>query len=439
MSKSPPSGIDPPSTGDEMSAAANVDFAQPSVMWRFFVLIEIENIGAIRRKLGVAGTNKLASTMAGIIADKIYGSETLAVGRGLIEVIQSSPDRGLLARTIDAVGEILASPLTIEGMAFKLEASIGAAALPDGPDAEIKLTENAELALEAARTEHQPIVFDPERNRGRLDDSLLSRDLLSAIGTEQLFLHYQPKVHLRSQKVRSLEALIRWRHPVLGFVGPSDFIPVAERTRAIDALTLWTIEQVIRDQSLLRTHGHSLPIFVNIAAPLLSDDAFVDRALELAEASEASLGFEITETSLISKPDVAIANLKKFAGIGVTLAIDDYGAGLSSLAYLKQLPARELKIDKMFVTELTKSNRDPLIVRSTIDLAHALDMEVVAEGVESPGALALLSVMGCDLVQGFLISRPIALNELIAYLGQDISVSFAAFDAEIASRFRRHA
>ena len=381
----------------------------------------------------------MASTLAGIISDQVVGCEALVVGRGLIEVIQSSADREVLTRTIEAVSEIVAHPLSTDGHPFKLGASIGAAALPDGPEVEIKLTEDAELALEAARTEQQPIVFDHERNKGRLDDHLLSRDLLSAIGTDQLFLHYQPKVHLRNQEVKSLEALIRWRHPVLGFVGPSDFIPIAERTRVIDALTLWTIEQVLRDQSALREHGHLLPIFINIAAPLLSDGAFVNRALALVKASDTGLGFEITETSLINKPDIAIANLNKFAQIGVTLAIDDYGAGLSSLAYLKQLPARELKIDKMFVTELTKSNRDPLIVRSTIDLAHALDMEVVAEGVESPGALALLSVMGCDLVQGFLISRPIALNELIAYLGQDISVSFAAFDAEITSRFRRHA
>ena len=135
--------------------------------------------------------------------------------------------------------------------------------------------------------------------------------------------------------------------------------------------------------------------------------------------SDAMLGFEVTETSVIRDPESAIANLQRFADIGIRVAIDDYGAGLSSLAYLKQLPARELKIDKLFVTQLTSSNRDPLIVRSTIDLAHALDMEVVAEGVETHAALALLTVMGCDMIQGFLISRPIALDAFVSFLRED--------------------
>jgi EAL domain-containing protein (putative c-di-GMP-specific phosphodiesterase class I) len=142
-------------------------------------------------------------------------------------------------------------------------------------------------------------------------------------------------------------------------------------------------------------------------------------ACALVAAGGAKIGFEITETAVIRDPESAIANLRTFADIGVPLAIDDYGAGLSSLAYLKRLPASELKIDKLFVTQLTSSNRDPLIVRSTIDLAHALDMEVTAEGVETPAALALLGVMGCDMVQGFLISRPVEFAAFQTFLVED--------------------
>ena len=148
------------------------------------------------------------------------------------------------------------------------------------------------------------------------------------------------------------------------------------------------------------------------------------------------MGFEITETSVIRDPASAIAHLKIFADIGIVIAIDDYGAGLSSLAYLKQLPARELKIDKLFVTQLTSSNRDPLIVRSTIDLAHALEMEVVAEGVETPATMALLAVMGCDMVQGFLISRPLGLDALILFLTEDRHLAVAQ---DVRSPFGRMA
>ena len=136
-------------------------------------------------------------------------------------------------------------------------------------------------------------------------------------------------------------------------------------------------------------------------------------------------GFEISETSVIRDPESAIRNLQIFADIGIVIAIDDYGAGLSSLAYLKQLPASELKIDKLFVTQLTSSNRDPLIVRSTIDLAHALEMEVVAEGVETPSAMALLSVMGCDMIQGFLVSRPIGIDALLPFLAEERHLAIA--------------
>jgi EAL domain-containing protein (putative c-di-GMP-specific phosphodiesterase class I) len=152
------------------------------------------------------------------------------------------------------------------------------------------------------------------------------------------------------------------------------------------------------------------------------------------EASGARLGFEITETSVIGDPESAIVNLNVFAAIGIVIAIDDYGAGLSSLAYLKQLPARELKIDKLFVTQLTSSNRDPLIVRSTIDLAHALEMEVVAEGVETQAAMALLSVMGCDMIQGFLISRPINLDALIHFMEDG---NYQAMSADLRAPFNR--
>ncbi|RYE97596.1 MAG: EAL domain-containing protein [Oxalobacteraceae bacterium] len=258
------------------------------------------------------------------------------------------------------------------------------------------------------------------RTSADADDRLsLTSDLQLAVEREELFLQYQPKLHLRRQSVASIEALIRWCHPSRGLVLPNDFIPAAEASSVILPLTLWTMRRAIADQQRLLACGHDLRVFINIAGVLLSDPRFVRQACALVVESGARLGFEVTETSVIRDPQCAIANLKVFSDIGVTVAIDDYGAGLSSLAYLKQLPARELKIDKLFITQLTSSNRDPLIVRSTIDLAHAMEMEVVAEGVETQASLALLSVMGCDMAQGFLISRPIGLEALIGYLNED--------------------
>ena len=227
---------------------------------------------------------------------------------------------------------------------------------------------------------------------------------------------------VRRQEIASAEALVRWNHPVRGLILPGDFISVAEQAGEIGALTIWTLRKVIEDQRILAASGQDLRLFINISGVLLADSAFVAEACEIINESGAQIGFEITETAVIRDPECAIRHLQVFADIGVVLAIDDYGAGLSSLAYLKQLPAKELKIDKMFVLQLTSSNRDPLIVRSTIDLAHALEMEVTAEGVETPSALALLSVMGCDMVQGYLISRPLGIDAFRQFLIDDAAM-----------------
>ena len=345
------------------------------------------------------------------------GAEASVAGRDMIELKTTGASRAHLDNLLADFEALFSGRTAADSPSHLIEVNVGAAAAQDSDCDDVRLIEEAEQALIEARGEHRPVARDVSASDVALDGIALARDLPDAIAREQLFLHYQPKLHVRQQRVTGVEALIRWRHPTRGLVMPNDFIPLAEQSRTIAAMTLWTIERVIADQLLLRAGGHDLAVFINISGVLLTDTAFVRHACGLIQTSGAKIGFEITETSVIRDPQSAIAHLKVFAELGITIAIDDYGAGLSSLAYLKQLPASELKIDKMFVTQLTSSNRDPLIVRSTIDLAHALDMEVVAEGVETSSALALLSVMGCDMVQGFLISRPIAIEALLAFLG----------------------
>lgn len=231
-------------------------------------------------------------------------------------------------------------------------------------------------------------------------------------------LAYQPKLDVRRGEVTSLEALIRWQHPEQGLRMPDSFIAQSELSGSISRLTLWTIDQAIADQHDLRTVGRDLSIYVNLSAQLLNDDAMVRALTERASRAGVRLGIEITERSVIDDPETAFSNISRLREAGFAISIDDYGTGLSSLTYLKQIAADELKIDKSFITAIDTSHRDPLIVRSTIDLAHALGMVVTAEGVESPAAYALLSVMGCDLVQGYLVGRAMMPSELIAFLAQ---------------------
>lgn len=394
--------------------------------WRFIALVEIRNFGPLRRHLGAPRADCLVLDVADRVADQVPGARLGVIGRTTIEIAFEDDTPARLSDVLEALLVFFAAPIDLDGEPHLVELTIGAAAAETGAADDVRLVEEAEEALAEARIEERLIIRDLSAGTAGFDRLSLIRDLGKAVERGEMFLQYQPKVHLRQQKVASAEALIRWHHPVRGLILPGDFIPVAEESRIIGPLTLWTIEQAIVDQRWLMEHGHDLTIFVNISGQLLADAAFVARACQIVQASGGKIGFEITETSVIRDPEIAIAHLQVFAEIGIAIAIDDYGAGLSSLAYLKKLPAKELKIDKMFVIQLTSSNRDPLIVRSTIDLAHALDMEVTAEGVETQSAMALLGVMGCDMVQGFLISRPISITALGQFLDEDRHLSIAA-------------
>lgn len=384
--------------------------------WRFLVLARVANFSLLRRHLGPARVDRLALDLSHQIERLIAECRTAPLSRDLIEVAFEANDRTALDSSLASLRAGFARAVEIDGESFDVELLFGAA-VSDGPPAdEILLIEQAEHALSQATSERRTVVFDADAADGSVDRIALAHDLDRAIVRNELFLQYQPKMHLRRQQIVSVEALIRWHHPERGLVLPGDFIPLAEQTRAILPMTLWTIRQALADQAVMAAHGHDMRVFVNIAGVLLNDASFIEQACALVRGHADRIGFEVTETSVIRDPESAIANLQTLADIGVDIAIDDYGAGLSSLAYLKRLPARELKIDKLFVTQLTSSNRDPLIVRSTIDLAHALEMAVVAEGVETQAAIALLAVMGCDMAQGFLISRPINLNALLSFL-----------------------
>ncbi|MCP3734550.1 EAL domain-containing protein [Sphingomonas sp. RP10(2022)] len=407
----------PESVEKPASAQAREAVSPPPEPFRFHLLAEIANFAELRRMLGC----ERAELLVGLACDRfgrvLPNASVAATGRTQIACCFRDAHADAITTRIAGIEAAFARPFAIDDQQVRIALTFGAASAAAGNVDEVAMVEQAEAALAEARTAYHAVthVVPP---RPANDILRVARELDQAIDRDELILHYQPKVHVRRQEITSAEALIRWRHPTRGLVMPGDFIAIAEECQLIDRMTLWTIRRAIADQRDLAARGHDLRLFINIAGQLLADTAFVREACELVGGSDAKLGFEITETSVIRDPASAIANLQVFADFGITIAIDDYGAGLSSLAYLKQLPARELKIDKLFVTQLTSSNRDPLIVRSTIDLAHALEMEVVAEGVETHAALALLTVMGCDMVQGFLISRPVVLDSLVQYLDE---------------------
>ena len=219
--------------------------------------------------------------------------------------------------------------------------------------------------------------------------------------------------------MNGVEGLVRWRHPTRGLLRPDLFIPMAEETGHIRTLTDWVLKQAIADQIKMSRAGHEMEMSVNISGRLLGDRDFADFVDRTVGGARGKLCFEITETAVIENPDMALEILDRFRAAGISISIDDFGSGLSSLAYLKQIKGHELKIDKSLITDLTESQRDALIVRSTIDLAHSLGLKVTAEGVETANAFQLLAAMGCDSIQGYLIAKPMPFNELLGFLNED--------------------
>jgi diguanylate cyclase len=409
--------------------AAN-DRGQPTSVG--VVLVAITNANSVRRALGFDGWGGAFLSFVGRVKGSGSGGRVSQFAWDTVCLVFDSITVDEFKNYFKALAKVdgCISESDQDGLSF--EFIVGAAL---GSDEFIAL-EQAEQALVDAKMRGHSMLASADalpRSRANVD---LAGDLALAVARNELFVVYQPKVHVRQRSISSAEALIRWQHPVLGLVMPDAFIALADVSGEMRAITLWTLQRVIADQQRLAKRGHGLRIFINISGCLLTDHVFIDAACALIEESDAEIGFEITETAVIRDPDLAIENLERCAAIGITLAIDDYGSGLSSLAYLKRLPATELKIDKMFITHLTSSHRDPLIVRSTIDLAHALDMEVTAEGVETPAALALLTVMGCEMVQGYLISPPLELPAFVTYLND---YAFEAFQTSVEPTVHRPA
>lgn len=331
-------------------------------------------------------------------------------------VLFAAEDAAQAAQVVGTVNDLCARIEAPDGSVGPEVLTIGLAG-PAPAGSLRKTVEQAQFALdEARRSGRKQVVFDPvEQERADQNVNLMS-DLRQAIATDQLELHYQPKMSSRTGEIDSFEALARWQHPERGAISPGMFVPVAEASGDVEALTYWVIERAVKDWETLAAAGIARPIYVNISAQLIGAPAFADRLLTMLSGLQDRIGIEITETAVLDNPTHALRHLRQIAAAGISIAIDDYGVGLSSLSYLKQLPAAELKIDMSFITHLAESHRDPMIVRSTIDLAHGLGLRVTAEGVDKPEVLTLLKIMGCDMIQGYQIAAAMPVEQVKVFM-----------------------
>lgn len=391
----------------------------------YLVAIGVDRFAEVRGAIGYALAGALMRVLGQRLAQLVPNAPVARLSSDALGVALLADSDVDARKRASALLSALEQPLTLEGHNLDIQVSIGLAqprAKAESPGAMI---ERASVALDQARAARQKLgVFDEAAYGDPARNLSLMSEMRRGIEGGELTLVHQPKYDFRSGRISSAECLVRWRHPTRGMISPDLFIPMAEETGHIRALTEWVLQRAIIDQKRLDASGWPLTLAVNISGRLIGDEDFACSALELVSKAPHQLCFEITETAVIDNPDAALENIKLLASKGVRIAIDDYGSGLSSLAYLKQLPAHELKIDKLFIESSTNSQRDALLVRSTIDLAHGLGLEVVAEGVETPGVFALLASMKCDLSQGYLIARPATVEELIAILGDERRMRF---------------
>jgi diguanylate cyclase (GGDEF)-like protein len=383
-------------------------------------LIEIQQFESIIGSFGHSAGDEVLSEVA---------RRLTAQGGALEHVGHIGTDRFVvLVESLDAqpssvaagIVDRLRGPFDFEGVSFHLEIRAGAVVYPADGGGAAELLQHADLALYRAKESGSTIGAyhqgDDDNHRKRL---AVLGELRHAIATDELELHYQPKVAAGTGKPVGCEALVRWRHPVRGFIPPADFIPHAERTGAIRSLTQWVAETALRDLKRWQDAAIDIDVSINVSPVDLAEPGFADSIAALLMKTGAAanhLVLEVTESGAMNNLPATLRMMEQLRVLGIRFSIDDFGTGYSSLAHLKRLPVDEVKIDRSFIRELEANCDDDLIVRSTIDLGHALNLKVVAEGVEVSSSWEKLAQLGCDTVQGYFVSKPLPTKDFTTWM-----------------------
>jgi diguanylate cyclase (GGDEF)-like protein len=392
------------------------------------MLIDLDRFKEINDTLGHAYGDVVLQAVADRLQATVRGSDTVArLGGDEFAILLSGVEDEESARQLAGRALIaMEAPIEVEGVSLDVDASIGIALSgAHGNDVE-SLLQNADIAMYSAKDRGLGVcVYDVSLNDHSPERLGLLGQLRRAIDNGELVLHFQPKVALPGADVCGVEALVRWQHPQRGLIPPGDFIPLAEHTPLIRPLTRFVVNAALEQCARWRDAGRMLTVAVNISARNLLDEHFVEEVQELLahwQVPASCLELEVTESAIMADPDRARRILTRLAGCGVTLSIDDFGAGYTSLAQLKDLPVHQLKIDRSFVAPMAADPSNALIVRSVVELGHNLGLTTVAEGVEDAATCDSLGAMGCDVAQGYYVCRPMAADQLEAWFDATVAV-----------------
>ena len=385
------------------------------------LIVDLDRFKEVNDTLGHATGDRMLQALGPVLEAAVRDGDIVARLGGdefgaFLPAVENEEAAIEVARRIRAAA---AQPFVIEGVPLFIEASVGIAISPDDGADVGTLLRRADVAMYLAK-EHRVGFerYSPERDLHSLSRLSVLGELRSAIDIGEIVLHYQPKVEAATGELAGVEALVRWRHPTRGLLYPADFLLLAERSGLILDLTDKVLEQGVHQSVEWQRHGMRVPVAANLSVRSLDDETLPARIMGLLShhgAPPESLSLEITESTVMADPEGALRVLTPLSEMGVRISIDDFGTGYSSLSYLTQLPISEIKIDRSFMTNILDSGTDAIVVRSTIDLAHDLGLEVVAEGVESAAVCELLAEYGCDVVQGYYVQRPVPEREFTAW------------------------
>jgi EAL domain-containing protein (putative c-di-GMP-specific phosphodiesterase class I)/GGDEF domain-containing protein len=359
-------------------------------------------------------------------ADGLIGPHPVVarLSGGTFAAVFCAPDRAAVEALRERIEQAMAEPVHCSGHSVDLSLTYGLADSgglgEDGiPLSVDTLLRNAEVALHSAKRAAMGFAWHSEaQEAARLSHLSLLSDLRQAVSTSQLQMWLQPKFSLATGQAVGAEALVRWQHPTRGFVSPAEFVPFAEQAGYITLVTHWMLEHALRTLAAWAPTHPELSIAVNVSTRDLQHKGFAERVARLIEASGVPakrLRIEITESGLMDDPQHSVALLHALREIGTPLSIDDFGTGYSSLAYLQKLPVSELKIDRSFIDKLDQSPGTQKLVRAMTEMGHGLDLMVTAEGVETEAERETITRLGCDVMQGYLASRPLHGDRLQAW------------------------
>ena len=374
------------------------------------LLFDLDRFKEVNDTLGHHVGDQLLSVVASRLSAAVRPGDTVArLGGDEFAVLLPSTGPDAAEQTARRLLAELGAPVVLEGLLVDIGASVGVACGPRHGTALDELLQRADVAMYLAKESGSGVEqYDAGRDRNSTARLVMLGELRRAVAGGELEVHYQPKADLRTGKVEGVEALVRWRHPERGLVPPDQFVPLAESSGLIEELTACVVDATLGQLAAWRAEGLVLSAAVNISVRDLSGGSLVDvvqDALIRHGVPAACLQLEVTEGSLFAESHRAAAALRQLDELGVTLSLDDFGTGFSSLGHLRRLPVSEIKIDRSFVQRMDRDPRDRAIVRSAIDLGHGLGMRVVAEGVEDRRTWELLRAAGCDEAQGWHLSR----------------------------------